>query len=137
MKRLASLEKRLQYRIKVKADNVFILSDFDDLSDKNQVGRALRKLVKKQVLAKIGQGIYAKIKKSSITGNIVLNGQLKDIAKEALQKYGYKIGESYYQKLYREGKTLQVPLGMVVAVKGRTSRKIEYKGYRVEYEKAV
>ena len=137
MRRLQTLESKISYRIKRSSDKVFILSDFKDMSDRYQVTRALRKLIGKKEITKIGQGIYAKTKVSKITGNIILNGQLDDLAKEALKKYGYNIGESYYEKLYRQGETLQVPLGYVVATKNRVSRTIQYKGYKVEYAKAV
>ena len=41
------LEKRIQYRIKKSKDFVFMLPDFLDLSDRDQVMRALRKLISK------------------------------------------------------------------------------------------
>ena len=58
-----TLEKRIQYRIKRKKDSVFMLSDFLDLSDKDQIGRALRKLIKKILLLKLGKA-YMLVQKS-------------------------------------------------------------------------
>ena len=46
------LEKRIQYRIKKSKDFVFMLPDFLDLSDRDQVMRALRKLISKNLIMK-------------------------------------------------------------------------------------
>ena len=51
------LEKRIQYRIKKSKDAVFMLSDFLDLSDRDQIMRALRKLIQKSLIIKVGQGV--------------------------------------------------------------------------------
>ena len=53
-----TLEEKIITRINKSKSNAFILSDFRDLSDKNQVSRVLRKLVKNEFLFKLGQGIY-------------------------------------------------------------------------------
>jgi len=54
-----TLEKRIQYRIKRQKESVFLLSDFQDLSDKDQIMRALKKLIAKKLIIKVGQGVYA------------------------------------------------------------------------------
>ena len=65
------LEKRIQYRIKKSKDFVFMLPDFLDLSDRDQVMRALRKLIAKNLIMKVGKGVYVKAKESQLTGKII------------------------------------------------------------------
>lgn len=55
-----TLEKRIQYRIKRNKASVFLLSDFADLSDKDQIMRALKKLINKKLVVKVGQGLYTR-----------------------------------------------------------------------------
>lgn len=134
---LNTLKEKVQYRIKRRKDSVFILSDFEDLSDKDQVGRVLRGLIEEGLIVKVGQGLYAKTKISSLSGNRILEKSLIDIAKEVLQKYNYTIGKSKYEKLYEEGQSTQLPTGRVIAVKERVSRKIKYNGVEIEYANPV
>ena len=65
---LNTLESRIRYRLSRSKDSVFTPMDFSDLSDRDQTGRVLRKLVAEQSLVKIGRGLYAKTKTSSLTG---------------------------------------------------------------------
>ncbi len=71
MSRYGSLEYRITARIARKRCTVFVREDFQDLSDYDQVGRALRKIAKNGQLVRLGYGVYAKTKKSTITGELV------------------------------------------------------------------
>ena len=61
-----SLEERLEKRIARKRGDVFLRADFSDMGGYDQVGRALRNLVRKGRLMKIGQGLYARTRRSSL-----------------------------------------------------------------------
>lgn len=131
-----TLLDRVELRIKKRKDNVFVLSDFDDLIreyDYDQVLRALRILVKKELLIKIGRGIYAKTRKFS-DGFIVPVGTIGNLAAEALNKYGVKTGQSHYWNANLAGTSTQVPTGRVVVVNKRVRRKIGFNGYEVVFE---
>ena len=54
-----TLEARLLKRIDRKRGDVFLRADFGDLGGYDQVGRALRQLVREGRLVRIGQGLYA------------------------------------------------------------------------------
>ena len=69
---LNSLKSKLKYRISRNAGVVFVPADFRDLSDRDQVGRALRELVREEVLIKFGRGLYAKARRSSLSNSWVL-----------------------------------------------------------------
>ncbi|HMG15959.1 MAG TPA: hypothetical protein VK590_10965, partial [Saprospiraceae bacterium] len=61
---LKTLNSKIKYRIRRSKNSVFVLGDFFDLSDRDQVGRVLRELVKTKELAKIGLGLYVKTRVS-------------------------------------------------------------------------
>lgn len=129
-----TLEGKIRYRIKRGRDSVYIPSDFFDLSDRDQVGRVLRQLIKEGLLVKIGQGIYARAKQSSLTGKLVPEKDLRSLALEALKKLGIKTATSSYEQAYNAGRSKQVPTGRVVGVKDRVSRRIGFNGRYIKYE---
>ena len=131
---MKTLESKMRYRITRCKDTVFTPQDFLDLSDRDQVGRVLRKLVAEESLLKVGYGLYAKSHKSSITGNVIPDKGLPDLAKEALNKLGVKVMPSTAEREYNSGRSTQVPTGRVIGVKGRVSRKIGYNGKYVTLE---
>jgi len=109
--------------------------DFLDLSSgRGQVGRVLTKLVAEGTLIKIGHGLYAKSRKSSLSGKVIPEKSLPDLAKEALGKLGVQVLPSSAENAYNSRKSTQVPTGRVIGVKGRVSRKIGYDGKYVTFE---
>lgn len=137
MKKNRTLKEKILLRISLKKDKVFIRDDFGDLGGYDQVGRVLKQLTDESKLLKIGYGLYAKAKISSITGTITPQASLPDLAWEALAKLGVKVSPSKSLLLYNAGKTTQVPTGRVVAVDRRVSRKITYRGAVIYYERSA
>ncbi len=131
-----TLEKRIQYRIKRNKASVFLLSDFADLSDKDQIMRALKKLINKKLVVKVGQGLYTRARISTITNNPIPEKDIISVAKEALKKLNVKVVPSNYDIMYETGKSTQVPTGRVITVKSRVSRKIGFNGNFIKYAKA-
>lgn len=128
------LEKRVQYRIKKSKDAVFMLSDFLDLSDRDQIMRALRKLIQKSLIIKVGQGAYVKAEKSIINGDLIPIINLTEIGITVAKKLKIKTILNKYELWYNEGKTTQVPTGYVIPVLGRINRKIGFNGVYIKYE---
>lgn len=116
---------------------VFVREDFADIGGYDQIGRVLRELARAGKLIKIGYGLYAKAKKSSITGEVIPVAPLPTLAKAALERLGIEIASSNLERDYNAGKTTQVPTGRLIAVKGRVNRKIGYGGAYVSYEPAT
>lgn len=83
---LSSLKSKVKYRISRSKGAVFTPKDFFDLSDRDQVGRVLRQLVNEETLIKFGQGLYAKAKRSSLTGKLIPVKSLPELAMEALSE---------------------------------------------------
>ena len=133
--RLKSLDKRIKYRITRSKDNVFVPEDFSDLSGRDQVGRAVRYLIKQGDLVKIGYGVYAKSRYSKIFNKVQPVKPLQELAREALEKLGVETAPTYYEVQYNKGNSTQVPTGRVIGVKSRVTRKISFDGFEVSYER--
>jgi hypothetical protein len=130
------LETLVLKRISGKKRNVFLRSDFSDLAGYDQVGRALRVLVSKGRLIRIGQGLYVKAAKSPFDGTPAPVKGLRALAAEALTRLGIKNGPARLETAYNAGQTTQVPAGRVIAVEKRVRRKIGYKGTFLSFERA-
>lgn len=137
MSKYETLSYKVSARIARKNDAIFIREDFKDIGGYDQIGRVLAQLAVAGKLIKIGYGLYAKAKRSTLTGEIMPVLPLPTLAKEALERLGVKIGTSKLEKDYNAGITTQVPTGRKIAIRGRVSRKIGYNGAYVSYERAA
>ena len=132
---LKTLKSKVKYRINRSKAAVFTPKDFFDLSGRDQVGRALRELVIEGCLIKFGQGLYAKAKRSSLTGKLIPVQPLPSLAKEALvNKLKVSVVATTEQERYNSGLSTQVPTGRVIAVRGRVSRKMAFDGKSISYQ---
>lgn len=132
-----TLKSRVSYRIKRSRSSVFVRKDFDDIGGYDQIGRILRQLVEEGFLISLGYGAYARTRKSKISGNLITEKPLQDLAKELMNKLGVKTTQSTSEKAYNEGISTQVPTGRVIGVKGRVARKIGYKGKYISFEQVA
>ena len=137
MSKYERLSYKVSTRISRKNNSVFVREDFADLGGYDQVGRILRELASAGKLIKIGYGLYAKAKRSSLTGEVIPVVPLPELAKEAIERLGLKVSPSQLERDYNAGRTTQVPTGRMIAVKGRISRKIGYNGAYISYEAAA
>jgi hypothetical protein len=135
MKYSKTLEGKIAIRIARKQSPVLLREDFYDLGDYDQVGRALLALTKKGKLIKIGYGLYAKAKVSSLTGNTVPIEPLPALAQRALDRLGASPGPSRAAVDYQEGRSTQVPTGRSISVNKRISRRIGYNNMSISYER--
>ena len=129
-----TLKSKITYRIRRSKASVFVRDDFKDIGGYDQVGRVLRKLVKQGLIVRLGYGVYARTKKSSVTGTIVPEKSLTELAKELLDKFGVKVAPSSAKEAYNSGESTQVPTGRVIGVQGRIVRKISYNGKSISFE---
>ncbi|MCK6691854.1 MAG: hypothetical protein L6Q97_07095 [Thermoanaerobaculia bacterium] len=134
MSKISTLEKKVAERISRKKSTVIMRADLEGLGGYDQIGRALRMLVAKGKIVKIGYGLYAKTTVSVVSGKRVPQKPLPSLAKEALKRLGVETAPSSLEKEYSAGRTTQVPTGRVIAVRGRINRKIGYNGTFVVYE---
>jgi hypothetical protein len=135
MKYSKILEGKIATRIARKQSPVLLRKDFEDLGGYDQVGRALLALTKKGKLIRIGYGLYAKAKQSSLTGNTVPVEPLPTLAQTALIRLGAEPKASQAATDYQEGRSTQVPTGRLISVNGRINRKIGYNNMAISYER--
>lgn len=129
------LEERLKRSIALRSDEVFIRAEFAYFGSEAQVSRALRRLVNKGYLVKLGVGIYAKAKISKLSGNPIPIKPIDILAPVALRKLGVKLFPSKATQEYNEGKTTQIPSGIVFNTGDRLiTRKIGFGKRTVSYE---
>ena len=130
-----TLETRVEKRIGRKRGDVFLRADFADLGGYDQVGRALRRLVRQGKLLRIGYGLYSRALKSRLSARLIPPRGLATL-REALMRVGIKTYPSRAVEDYNSGRTTQVPTGRVVAVRQRVRRKIGYSGISLSFERA-
>ena len=92
-------------------------------------------LQERGVIVRIGTGVYAKTRRSSVTGAIVPAGSLETLGTEALRKLGVSVTPAEDASAYIAGVTTQIPSVFVVNTGGRRiTRKISVGGRTMKYE---
>ena len=129
-----TLETRLLKRIDRKRGDVFLRADFADLGGYNQLGRALRELVRQGRLLRIGYGLYSRAIKSPFDNRLVPPRGLSTL-KEALKRTGIETFPSRSLRDHNAGRTTQVPTGRVVGVDRQIRRRIGYGGIVLSFER--
>src|ERR1700730_4555500 len=130
-----TLGSRILKRMERKRGDVFLRADFGDLGGYDQVGRALRKIMREGQLVRVGQGLYARARASITSGEPVPARGLTSLT-EALGRVGIETVPSRLERAYNAGETTQVPTGRVVGVKRRVRRKVGYGGINLSFERA-
>lgn len=131
-----SLTRRIKASISRSKSKVFLRKDFEKFGGYDQVGRALRSMVKDGLLVRVGYGVYAKAKPSSLSGNPIPQATLIEIGLEAMRKLGVKADIGQASRDYRDGKTTQIPMAAIVSVgNSRIVRNIGFGKRRIRYER--
>lgn len=129
------LEERLLRSIKQRDSDVVLRAELVKMGSSSQLSEALKALQDRGVLVRIGTGVYARTRRSSITGAVIPAGSLETLATEALKKMGVDVKASKAAVEYNSRRTTQLP-GTFVANTGRRKirRKISVGGRSVVYE---
>ena len=138
MPRKPDLAQQIQNRVAAnRRAGAFVREDFLGLGGYDQVGRALRELVRNGALVRVGYGIYAKARPSTVTGKPVPTRPLVSVATEGLRKLGYKVSPSAAAMAYRERRSTQIPASQALNLEGRRiSRAIRFGREKITYETA-
>lgn len=129
MPRRQTLPEKIEQRIdRKKGEDVFLTREFTKLGGEDQVLRALRTLVKRGRLVRLGYGVYGRAIVSRLSGKPMLYspGGFAGVARQALDKLGVEWEPTEAERAYNEGRSTQVPVNPVVRVKGRFSRHLRY-----------
>jgi Family of unknown function (DUF6088) len=128
---------RIARSVAKRADVVFLRTDFERFGSASQIARALNILLSKGSLVRVGVGVYAKAKPSVLSGKPIPAKPLEVLAPQVLEKLGVAFGPSRLARDYNEGRSTQVPAGVVFNVgKSRITRKLAFNGTSVQYERA-
>lgn len=132
-----SLKQLVEQQISLTKQDVFLRADFEQLGGYDQVGLALRELVAEGKLLKIGYGLNAKARTSSITGKPMLasNGGFKAVSEQALERLGVVWQPSDELVRYNKGETTQVPVNATVIAKRCFNRKISLREMHLQVER--
>jgi hypothetical protein len=128
---------RILKRISRSKKTVFLRGDFKDLGTYNQVGCALRQLVRTEKIAKLGYGLYVKIRPSVIWKGerfLATEGGFLGASREALDRLGVKWRPSDAEIAYNEGRSTQIPATGYVIIQGHFNRKIYFRNLELPYE---
>ena len=129
------LEERMLRAIKQRAGSVILRRELAGLGSASQVTEALKALQARGVIVRIGTGVYAKTRRSSVTGKIIPAGNLENLGLEALRKLGVSVAPGKAAAAYNAGTTTQIPGAFVVNTGcRRISRKISVGGRALKYE---
>lgn len=129
------LRDKLKKAVSRKKVNVFVRADFETLGSDAQLSRALRSLVDEGAMVKIGVGVYAKAKRSALSGKPIPVEPVEFLAPAALKKLGIRVYPSRQTAEYNAGSTTQLPVGVVINTgTRRISRKLGFGPKTIEYE---
>ncbi len=129
------IEKRIKMSIIKRKDNVFLKCEFSTMGSEAQVTRALRNLVEDGVIVRFGLGVYAKAKKSALTGKPIPVRPVSVLAPDALRKMGVDVYPSKLVQEYNAGRTTQIPANDVVNTgRRRINRKLAFGNQQITYE---
>lgn len=130
-----TVKERIAADLKASKDGVFLRKEFDRFGDYRQVSRALSELVNDGLIVRVGYGVYARGRKSSLSDKVVPDGTLVAIGLEAMRKLGVKADVSKEARALRDGTSTQVPMLPIISVgKARVRRKIGFGKRAVVYE---
>lgn len=125
----ANIKSNVKERIEGGCENVLLRRDFRGIGSYAQVGRALKGLIEEGVIARIGKGLYAKTRRSSINpskSSLAAFGGFKEVSREALDRLGIPWRPSEAEVAYNSGRSTQIPANAYVIVEVPTTRKISF-----------
>ena len=131
------LEERLLRSVRKRAGNIVLRSDVASLGSASQLSVALGALQQRGVLVRIGMGVYAKTRVSTVTGAVIPAGSLETLSREVLRRLGIAVTAGRAAVDYNEGHSTQLPGTLVVNTgRRRIQRDITVGGRRLVYENA-
>lgn len=131
-----SLEYKLTQKIEALPDDVFLRAEVDNLAPPRQLSRALSALVSKQKIARLGYGVYAKLRFSSyLPGQPILKAYGFNYAvRMALTKLGIPWDLSEEEKAYNKKESEQVPVKPPIVLLRKTRRHFSFSKMEARFE---
>lgn len=89
---------------------IVLRSDFEQMASQSQISRLFSDFVKEGRLVRLGHGVFAKARISSLTGKPVPREPLEVLAEEAFRRLRIDAQPGQAQSDYATGKSTQVPV---------------------------
>lgn len=135
MKSCLSIKARMIRSLSMRRSEIILRSDFTPIGSQSQISRILNEFVSEGRLVRIGYGVFAKAKISSISGKAVPREPLEVLAEETLRRLRIDAIPGNAQRDYASGQSTQVPVQAVFNTgRRRISRKLMLGNRSVRYE---
>jgi hypothetical protein len=132
---MTKIEAIKRYIVASTAD-VFLRTEFAGFGSERQVSRALRTLMDVGLLVRLGVGVYARAKLSSLSGKPIPVRPLTVLAPEVLEKLGLLVFPSQAVQDYNEGRSTQIPRANVINIgTRRVCRRLSFGKQVIRYER--
>ena len=102
------IKDRITRSIGRSSAEVFLRGDFRGFGSYSEIGKALTALRRQGKLVRLGYGVYAKARQSSLSGRPIPRKPLESLAREALEKLGVPAQLGRAEREYLAGST-QIP----------------------------
>ena len=131
-----STKSRISLLIDGSPGEILLRSSFAQLGTPSRITRALSALVVEGKIVRLGYGVYAKAKPSSLSGKPIPRKVLEELTPEIFEQLDVPISYGKAITDYVSGNTTQIPTALVINTgTKRISRKISLGGREVKYEK--
>ncbi len=118
--------------------DVFLRTEFASFGSERQVSRALHTLLDVGLLVRLGVGVYARAKLSSLSGKPIPVRPLTVLAPEVLEKLGLLVFPSQAVREYNEGRSTQIPRDNVINTgTRRVCRRLSFGKQIIRYERTA
>lgn len=135
MKSRLNMRERMIRSITMRRGEIIMRSDFTRMGSQSQISRLLADFVSEGRLVRLGYGIFAKSRISSISGKAVPREPLEVLAQEAFRRLMIEAKPGKAQREYASGQSTQVPIQAVFDTgQRRISRKLTVGNRKVRYE---
>ncbi len=129
------MKERMIRSITMRRGEIIMRSDFTRMGSQSQISRLLADFVSEGRLVRLGYGIFAKARISSISGKAVPREPLEVLAQEAFRRLMIEAKPGKAQREYASGQSTQVPIQAVFDTgQRRISRKLTVGNRKVRYE---
>jgi hypothetical protein len=118
--------KILNYLESLSGD-VVLRADIANLAGPREISRALKRLVERGYLAKLGYGVYAKLAHSQVTQTSYLKEGVLPTMRAALTKLNIRWEPSPEERAYQVGLSTQIPVNPTTKLKDRFRRQLRYR----------
>ncbi len=129
-----NIQNRVARSIGRSAAEVFLRKDFRRIGSYAQVGKALNALTRAGRLVRLGYGVYAKARPSSLSGRPVPRKPLESLALQTFKKLGIEVDLGWAAREYNAGSTQIPPFVCYDTGARRISRRLRVGIQEVQYE---